>query len=293
MGIAGQVSLLPAVQNGFAILVGSAAWGTVSPRSDIDLVAFKCQQTTNLESDIDAIRSEYQSKSGNRHAPPIVDVIWIGAEKGQVVERDNILSGSAPIAEHRVVKEIFERTCSRLIDHLLALAGVKGGPWQSFIDKYMINAKSDSHIRQDILREYADGLAARWRENNWKHSDLSGIELSQLKTLGNMENFAYHTCRLILSDHGIYPRPDRRPEIRNKINELPDRTASKLQEILMPAFQVGEVCETMVAEIQEPANKPVSEMDYYSRILSLAEEIEIGEIEHFVWDYTSRQQDRS
>jgi hypothetical protein len=61
----------------------------------------------------------------------------------------------------------------------------------------------------------------------------------------------------------------------------------------MPAFQVGEVCETMVAEIQEPANKPVSEMDYYSRILSLAEEIEIGEIEHFVWDYTSRQQDRS
>ncbi|WP_419909903.1 hypothetical protein [Hoeflea sp.] len=290
--VAEQVSLLPAVQNGFAVLIGSAAWGSVSVRSDIDLIAFKCPQTSNLEADVQAIRAQYSSSVNSNIEPPLIDVIWIGAESGQVVERDNIVSRSTPISEHRVVTEIFERTCSRLLDHLLALADVKGGVWRNFAQKYMTDANTDSSIRRDVLREYTDGVAVKWRQVNWLSTLPANIGSKHLGILGSLENFAYHACRLILSDHGIYPKPDRRPEIRAAVKNLPDDLSSSLSDVFGPAFLIGEECEMLIKQFEGNESGKCSEEDYYSAIISQARSTKIDEIELFVWKYVGIGQGR-
>src|SRR5580765_6708005 len=93
----GQIAQLPAFTDCLAVLSGSAAWGDVSWRSDIDIMAYGCDRTADLYDQIEAIRNAYVESSHHRHQAPRVDIILIGAEREELVERDNLVSGSAAI----------------------------------------------------------------------------------------------------------------------------------------------------------------------------------------------------
>src|SRR5688572_3026802 len=130
-------------------------------------MAYECSDSASLKADIQQILDTYVAANGRRHDPPQVDVTWIGAENERLVERDNLVSRSAPILEPRMVSEIFERTCVRLIDHLQALAAVKGPPWRGFVERYLASTRPDPALRRDVFRAYGTAMADQWRRRSW------------------------------------------------------------------------------------------------------------------------------
>jgi hypothetical protein len=283
--ITGQIAALPAVRDGVAVLVGSAAWGTVSWRSDIDVMVYECDRSATLQADIDALCAAYTAATGGRHHPPKVDTIIVGAEHEQLVERDNLVSGSAAILEPRLVSEIFDRICVRLVDHVRALAGLKGEPWRSFAARYLDRTDDDVALRRDVLREYSASAAAGWRQVDWAASH-PGAEPSdeQLAQFGHAEGFANHVTRLVLADLGVYPRPDRRADVRAALAQLGAPWGDEARAVLAPFFALTDHYEEAVANVLADPRRTTAE-EFNTQLREAASGIDFDAVEEFVWRY--------
>ena len=284
--VTSQITQLPAVQSGYAVVAGAAAWGAVTIRSDIDIMAYKCSGSLDLEKQVEAIAAAYCKSTGRRHDPPKVDITWIGAESERLVERDNLVSSSAPIIEQHVVSEIFERTCVRLVDHLRALASVKGEPWRTFVDRYLRNVKSDAALRHDVLREYASGMSMKWRQQSWLEPPDTTLTTEQLELLGHMEGFADHFTRLVLADLNAYPTPDRHGDVRKALETLGSTWADELRRAVSPLFDLGRHYDDLIDRtLRDLAH--AEEQNYYGTLREWAGAVNVDTIESFVWRYVA------
>jgi predicted nucleotidyltransferase len=283
--ITGQITDLSAFAERLAVLSGSAAWGDVTWRSDIDIMAYSCDRTAGLEEQIEAIRKTYVESSSHRHRAPHVDITLVGAEHEELVERDNLVSGSAAILEPRVVSEIFDRVCVRLMDHVSTLAVMKGEPWRSFAERYVSRSAADSGLRRDVMREYCSSVSARWRQFAW---DLDGSDLElndeELAQLGFAEGFASHIARLVLGDLGAYPRPDRRADVRRALDALDGPWGMELRSVSQPYFDLGIRYESLVAAIRAGTNA-LSESEFNVGLREAARAIDVAAVEELMWRY--------
>ncbi len=282
--ITGQITQLPAFADRLAVLSGSAAWGDVSWRSDIDIMAYSCDRTAALGEQVEAIRNVYVESS--RHQAPHIDITLVGAEHEELVERDNLVSGSAAILEPRVVSEIFDRVCVRLIDHVSALADKKGEPWRTFAERYVSRSVADPALLRDVIREYCSSVAARWRQCAWNSGGAPDLELNEdeFAQLGFAEGFASHVARLVLSDLGAYPRPDRRADVRRALDSLGAPWGAKLRAVLQPYFDLGARYESLVAAIRAGTNRP-SESEFSASLRDAAGAIDVTAVEELMWAY--------
>lgn len=279
--MANEIAQLPSLVAGYGILIGSAAWGEASWRSDIDVLSFRCDSTASLSSEIEGVRRRYEKTL--QHSVPIVEIIWVGAEKEELVERDNLVSGSAPILEPRRVSEILERVRVRLADHVCALARVKGNPWQEFANTYLKPSAADEALLLDLVKEYSAKSAASWREFDWI---TKGVPLSEahLKQLGYAEGFAIHFARLILSAQRSYPIPDRRGDVQVALTKL-GRWGEQLSTVLAPFFALSIKYNDLARRIQ--CDEPLMQTEFDRELLSAAADIDFGAVERFTWSYLS------
>jgi hypothetical protein len=281
--VTAQIAALPPLQSGLAVVAGSSAWGSVSVRSDIDVMAYRTAVSGDLDRQIDGVLETYRS-STPRHEPPKVDVTWIGADSETLVARDNLVSSSAPILEQHVVSEIFERTCVRLVDHIRALAGLKGNPWRVFADRYLSKVNAESALRRDVLREYVNGIAMKWRQQPWSDDSATVLTREQLDALGHAEGFADHVTRLVLADLGVYPRPDRHEDILKALAALGEPWGDDLRRVLAPLFALGGTCSRLVDGLLRDTTF-ATEQDYYSSLRQAAVSVDMDAIEQFTWRY--------
>lgn len=277
--IANEINILPAMRSGHAVLVGSAAWGDVSSRSDIDVVAYRCKKTEQLEADIERVRTRYESTWG--HAAPHADVIWIGAEREDLVERDNLVSGSVPILEPIVISELFDGVSTRLDAHIRALATAKGSPWQQFANAYLDRAGNKSSSLLDLIGDYSAAMAAGWREHDWS-SDGSRMTEEKLTRLGYVEGFAIHLSRLVLAHQDAYPVPDRRSDIRVALSEL-DMWGPRIESVLLPFFNFTIAYDDLA--IRTRGIEPPTETEFDRLLSAAAAEIDFSVVEELVWKY--------
>jgi hypothetical protein len=276
--VANEVAALPALRSGHAVLVGSAAWGEASWRSDIDVLTYNCTSTVGLEAGIEAVRSGYEASSG--HAAPTVDVILVGAEHEELVERDNMVSGSVPILEPVIISELFDRVRIRLGDHVRALARAKGNPWRTFAERYLEASAADGDLLLDVLGEYTSTIAAGWREQQW--SEGTALTDAHLAQLGYADGFAFHLSRMVLSHQAAYPTPDRRADIRSALAAL-EPWGVRFAEVLQPIFAFGDEYESVAARIRQ--NEPVTREDFDRVVSGAAARIDVGRVEETVWAY--------
>ena len=281
--VTGQIASLPPFHSGLAVIAGSSAWGAVSVRSDIDVMAYRTAASNDLDAQIDRVLEVYRSGSPG-HEPPKVDVTWIGAESETLVARDNLVSSSAPILEQHVVSEIFERTCVRLVDHIQALAGLKGNPWRSFADRYLANVNAEPALRRDVLREYVNGIAMKWRQQDWGNGAGTALTQEQLDALGHAEGFADHVTRLVLADLRVYPRPDRHEDIHKALASLGGPWGDDLRRVLAPLFALSRTCSGLVDGLLRDTTF-ATEQAYYSSLQLAAVSVDMDAIEEFTWRY--------
>lgn len=279
--MANEIGRLRSVVAGYGILIGSAAWGEASWRSDIDVLSFKCNLTTNLSSEIDGLRGQYEKTL--QHSMPNVEIIWVGAEREDMVERDNLVSGSAPILEPRRVSEILDRVRVRLSDHVRALARAKGNPWQTFADTYLKPTAADDALLLEIVKDYSVKSAESWRELDWA-TNGGALTEAHLKQLGYAEGFAIHFARLILSTQRSYPIPDRRKDVQVAITQL-GRWGDRLSTALAPFFALSIKYNELARRIRD--DEPVTRTEFDRDLLSAAADIDFGAVESFTWSYLS------
>ena len=277
---ANQIGSLPALGSGRAVLIGSAAWGNACWRSDVDVVAFDCPATSDLRESIDSLRAHYESRSNTR--APGADIILIGAEREELVERNNLVSGSASILEPATVREVFNKVSVRLSDHLHALAKAKGEPWRTFADSFAPRWQVDTDIL-DVLRDYAQAVAAGWKERNWS-PDIDRLTDGHLQQLGYADGFSTHFPRLILSHRNAYPTPDRRADVRSALSVLGELGA-RIESMLEPFFAIGTEYEALAAGIR--AGDAISRADFDRTLASVASGVDFDRVEEFVWSYCS------
>ncbi len=288
VGLSASVSRLPAFGSGLAVIAGSAAWATPSWRSDIDVAAFKSDHSLDLESGIAAVRQEFTDAHGTRFICPHVDIVWVGAEREELVERDNLVSKSAPIKEPRTIAEIFERVCVRLIDHLESLARVQGDPWRQFVTRFLSSADHGASLRRDVIREYVHAIAVEWKAQTFLDegpNNSSELGPAELDALGSLEGFAYHLVRQILGEKQLYPAPDRRGDVRTALRLLDDPLSHELSNALAPLFALGDGYEQLALQVQ--TDREIDEGDFYRRLRSLAANVDIDAVENFVWTYAA------
>jgi hypothetical protein len=284
--IANEISSLPAFRSGHAVLIGSAAWGDASWRSDIDVVAYGSSDTKQLDADIQELLAIYEKSS--RHAAPKADVILIGAEHEDLIERDNLVSGSVPILEPVVVSEMFDRVCARLGDHIRALARTKGNPWESFAKKYLKRWKAHGSIVLDLIGEYSAAIASGWREYDWLTEETPLID-EKLVQLGYADGFAIHLSRLVLSHQHAYPIPDRRADVRTALSKV-GTWGTRFGSVLAPFFDFGDHYEHLAARIRR--NEAVTQIEF-DRVLSMAAaRIDFSPVEELTWSYRAQNPPR-
>lgn len=277
---ANQIASLPALASGKAVLIGSAAWGNASWRSDVDVVAFDCPATADLRESIDRLRADCESRSNTK--APGADIILIGAEREELVERNNLVSGSAPILEPATVREIFNKVSIRLSDHLHALANAKGEPWRTFADSFAPRGHVDTDIL-DVLRDYSQAVAGGWKEKTWS-PDIDRLTDGQLQQLGYADGFATHFPRLILSHRNAYPTPDRRADVRSALSALGE-LGGRIESLLEPFGAIDTQYEAIAARIR--AGDAISRADFDRTMASVASGIDFDRVEEFVWSYCS------
>lgn len=288
VGLSTELSRLPAFGSGLAVIAGSAAWATPSWRSDIDIVAFKSEGSRDLEAGVAEAAQAFTANHGTRFMCPHIDVVWVGAEREELVERDNLVSKSAPIKEPRTIAEVFERVCVRLIDHLESLARVQGDPWRSFVTRFLSTADHQATLRRDVMREYARVTATDWRTQAFPFAgtdDPTELLPAELDVLGSVEGFGYHLARQVLGEKQLYPAPDRRSDVRAALALLDDPLAGQLTQALRPLFALGDGYEQLATEAQ--AGGVVNEAEFYRRLRLLAAEVDIDAVERFVWSYAA------
>ena len=72
------------------------------PRAPSSQRADVARYRANLQGEVERVREEYAAMVGDRNKVSAVDIVWIGAEHEELVERDNLVSNSAPISEPRL-----------------------------------------------------------------------------------------------------------------------------------------------------------------------------------------------
>lgn len=286
VALAARISSLNAVRSGRAVVMGSAAWGAPSAGSDVDLLAYQCAETADLQGEVERVREEYAAMVGDPHKVSAVDIVWIGAEHEELVERDNLVSNSAPILEPRMVSEIFARVRIRLGDHLYALAKVKGDPWRSFAAAFFESSDSDREVRRDVLREYVDAVATGWRSYHWSPAALDRGEMStaQLEQLGHAEGFAIHYTRLVLADLGRYPQPDRRSDVRRALADLPEPWGEAMRAALTPFLALSHHYEALQVDLCSSSSAS-SRQDYDAALMASAAAIDFDAVEELTWRF--------
>lgn len=277
--LANQISVFTAFQTGHAVIIGSAAWGDASWRSDIDVVVYDCSATEHLREDIDGLRNRYEASS--QHIAPRVDIILIAAEHEELVERDNLVSRSVPILEPKTVSEVFSKVRVRIGDHIRALGLVKGNPWKSFATAYAEPSETDREVIVDLLGEYSAAIASGWRENEWS-LDATTLTDSHLAHLGYVDGFATHFARLILSHQGAYPVPDRRADVREALATI-GRWGVEVEAVLAPFFALTNKYEELAERVRR--RQSIAQADFNQSIRTTAATIDFDPVEQLVWSY--------
>jgi hypothetical protein len=208
-------------------------------------------------------------------------VILIGAEREDLIERDNLVSGSAPIFEPIVISEVFDRVGARLVDHIGALAQAKGNPWKKFARTYLEGWKANSSMVLDLIGEYPPEMAASWREHDWYTEDTPLTD-AKLVQLGYADSFAVHLSRLVLSHQHAYPIPDRRMDVRTALPKL-GLWGNRIESVLAPFFDFSDLYQRLASRVRQ--NEAVTEVEF-DRLLSMAaSKIDFSAVEEFTWAY--------
>ncbi len=284
LGMAHRIGQLPAIRSGYAVPIGSAAWGDATWRSDIDLLVFECEATIRLVSDVENIRTGYETAS--QRLAPRVDLILVGAEHEELVERDNLVSKSSPILEPLVTRKIFDRIKVRLGDHVRGLAQNKGEPWSRFADTYLRKSPQDEELLVDIVRDYLTTISANWRAFDWSTPLLDSNKIEQLE---HVDGFSMHFARMILAHQNAYPVPDRRSDVRRA---LPAEALWGIQfaAVLEPLLAIADVYETLSGRIR--GGEPLTQDDFDQELATATRMVDFSAIEELTWDYLSDTRSR-
>jgi hypothetical protein len=285
--LAGQVSQLPPLSQGVAVLCGSVAWGKPSWRSDIDVATFKTESFPDIAPAIDQVIKKYEESAKRRVLVPRVETITVGTESEVLVTRDNLVVGSMPITETQTIREVFAATSLRFFDHIGSLAAMKGEPWRAFHATYLSQVDQGRQTRRDQIRTYVTSFADTWRQQPLRSLSIDpsgGLDQAQLDVMGFAENFPIHLMRQILAERGRYPAPDRAPDVRAAFSKLSGRWVKPLLEKLHPFLRIDEEYAAIIAGCRQKFPR-MSVSDYHNRLLALFEALPFAEVEEVVWNY--------
>ncbi len=291
--LAGKIGGLPPFAEGAAVLCGSAAWGCMTWRSDIDVAHFATKEFPDISTSIRAVIAEYQERTQQRFIVPSVDVVVIGGEEERVI-KSRLSSGynfekvkpKRGVREKKTVRSLVASQQLRFSDHLGSLAELKGDPWRSFHKKYLSKAKKDRVYREEDTKQYVSWLTSQWKSQPLHRLSTgpSGIATEeQLKLVGLAENYATNLLRRLLGHQELYPVPDRRKDIWAAFEKAPElqKTFARLFE---PFHSLGENYAELVASVLSGDGKLTGEQ-YYERIRDLAGTLPLAEIEEGTWTY--------
>lgn len=281
--LAARISDLDPFRQGFAVLCGSVAWGRPSWRSDIDVAVFSTESFPDIASAIGEITAKGSNGRSAQYLIPRVDTIYIGAESQQLVTRDNLVRGSAPITQMQTVREIFVAAGLRFSNHIGALAAVKGQPWRNFYTTYLSQLTHGRQQRRDGIRDYVSSFADDWRQGPRDAEVVESFPQDQLNRMGYIENFPNHLLRQILAERGKYPSPDRAADVRVAFNALSDTWAKQLVDCLEPFLRVAPEYAALVEACR--GARPISSSEYRDRLIRLFARISFDDVEEAVWTY--------
>lgn len=285
--LAGQISQLPFFHEGVAVTCGSVAWGKPSWRSDIDVVTFKTQLYPDIAPSIDDVIARHDERTEGQFLLPRVDVIAVGTESQQLVTRDNLVRGSAPITQSQTIREIFQATNLRFSDHIGSLAQKKGDPWRAFVMRYLSEVPAGAQVRREEIQKYVTGFADTWRQEPLGALDLAAdgdFDEAQLSMMSFAENFPFHLMRQILAERGCYPSPDRAPDIRTSFAELSPLWAGNLLMWLDSFLEIGSDYDKIVESCMRDSSR-ISGKEYHDRLTYLFGTLPFAGVEEAVWDY--------
>jgi hypothetical protein len=284
--LAAKVASLPPFREGVAVLCGSVAWGRPTWRSDIDVIAFATESFPDIAPQILGVIKGYDQLAGPPSLLPKSDVILVGAETQQLVTRENLVRGSAPIEELQTVREIFAVAGLRFFDHIGSLATVKGEPWRKFHSTYLAGIRHDRNAQRDSIQNYVTSFADQWRQrplNSNEVDQIGRLQTTPLEVMGHVEGFPIHLMRQILAERGLYPCPDLAPQIRASFARIPDEWAQGLLASIEPFLLIGQRYESIVHACRD--STPITANEYYNRLMAIFDPLSFDGVEEAVWNY--------
>jgi hypothetical protein len=301
--LAGQISALPPFVSGSAVLCGSVAWGTHTPRSDIDIAHFGTTQHPQIEREIEAVVKHYQERTNDQFIAPRIDIITLGIEPEASAPKTEIhsITGEATepagasiggfFVKNKERSAIFADTFVRFVDHIGSLAHLKAGPWKKFLESHLSPQQEDYRsIQREAIRSYVSVTTTAWEEQPLHHLNLeAGHELTQrqLDLAGQAENYPVNLMRRILGEMGQYPRPDRVADVRKTFAALTQPWAKQLTADAEPFFALGSQYEAIIADSRK-GDAGLTAANYYERLHALFDPLPFASIQETVWEYLDR-----
>jgi hypothetical protein len=301
--LAGQISALPPLASGSAVLCGSVAWGTHSARSDIDIAHFGTAKHPQIEREIEELVARYEERTQGHFIAPSVDIITIGIEpeartaktSSHSITRQPAAPAGASIGgafvRNRELSAVFADTFVRFVDHIGSLAHLKAGPWREFMKRYLSPQRKDYRtIQREGIRSYVETITTSWEEQPLHRLNLEADhELSQrqLDLAGQAENYPVNLMRRILGEMALYPRPDRAADVRRQFEELTEPWAKRLVADSAPFFALDLQYGAIIAEARK-GDGGLTAADYHKRFSALFDTLPFGNIQEAVWEYLDR-----
>jgi hypothetical protein len=298
--LAGQISALPPFVSGSAVLCGSVAWGTHSPRSDIDVAHFGTTKHPQIELEIENVVARYQERTQGHFIAPKVDVVTIGIEpEAQAAKTSSHSITDEPVAPagasiggvfilNREFPAVFADTFVRFVDHIGSLSHVKAGRWEEFLKSYLSPQREDYRtIQREAIRSYVTTTTTAWEEQPLHRLNLGAdheLTQRQLDLAGQAENYSVNLMRRILGEMALYPRPDRAADVRRRFEELTEPWAKRLVADSEPFFALGLQYDAIIADARK-GNGGLTAVDYHERFSALFESLPFASIQDAVWEY--------
>ena len=283
--LATEIEKLPPFGEGAAVLCGSAAWGRVTSRSDIDVAHFATQEFPKVS--VGSVLANYAKLTNNRFILPRVDVVTVGAESTKY-EDIRVFGeyGTETKRQRRTVREVFDDVSLRFADHVGALAQAKDGPWRVFLQRYLAKVTPDRNKRRANARAYTARVSSDWASQPLHRLTLGTnpqAASEELASAGILENFATHLLRRLLAHDGCYPSPDRTADILAAA-QAHKELWSLLGEAVEPFLSVDERYSAIIAAVRR-SERPIGADEYYEQIRLLVRDLPVADLEEKVWKY--------
>ena len=255
-------------QSGGAVVFGSVAWGEHTWRSDIDVADFSnCSWRSGIPMRIfDYFRDRHGSDSS----------LYVKNHMVEIIGNQNSRKGKWQIA-HYQLPEISPSTR----DHFILLARMKGGPWQTFLEKLKtIRCRSR---KTDIL-EYLETMESNWasfhvfRKEILERPHAYGCLWNEFKTLQSIENFPKQLLRKILGKKKRLPSPDTVSCIKTAFAQLDDSWVSELRTHFQPFFEIDVKYNQLVHSVVGTTGLTCSGNEYVRHVYGLFDRLPVLQV---------------